>query len=331
MSLRMIPIKATFQKMARVVRDLARKSDKKIEFVTVGEETMLDKSVVDRIGDPLIHLVRNAVDHGIEQTIEDRFQAGKNPVGRIVLNAYHKGGNIFVEVQDDGRGLNREAIRKKAIERGLIKPEHKLNDSEIFNLILLPGFSTAARVTDVSGRGVGMDVVKRSIEDLRGNIDITSEPGAGTTISLRLPLTLAIIDGMLVRIGNERYIIPTLSIVESFRPRSKDITTVAGKGEMVSIRDRMIPLFRLANLFNIRDSAHQIEDSIIIVVEDSGRMTGIMVDELLGQQSTVIKTLGVLKGLNGISGGSIMTDGSVGIILDVAGIVKLALGGKTAH
>lgn len=328
MSLRMIPIKATFQKMARVVRDLARKSDKKIEFITQGEETMLDKSVVDRIGDPLIHLVRNAVDHGIESTHDDRRRAGKNSVGRIVLTAFHKGGNIYVEIRDDGRGLNRGAIQSKALEKGLIRDGHQLSDSEIYNLILLPGFSTARKVTDVSGRGVGMDVVKRTIDDLRGNIDITSKPGNGTTISLRLPLTLAIIDGMLVRIGDERYIIPTLSIIESIRPRVQDITTVVNKGEMVTIRDRLIPLFRLADLFHIKGTPQKIEDSIVIVVEDSGRMTGIMVDELLGQQSTVIKSLGALKGLIGISGGSIMTDGSVGIILDISGIVKLATGEK---
>ncbi len=329
MSLRMIPVKATFQKMARVVRDLARKSDKKIEFITQGEDTMLDKSVVDRIGDPLIHLVRNAVDHGIELKHEDRRREGKDSVGRIVLTAFHKGGNIYVEISDDGRGLNRDAIQKKAVEKGLIREGHQLSDNEIYNLILLPGFSTAGKVTDVSGRGVGMDVVKRTIEDLRGNIDINSEPGSGTTISLRLPLTLAIIDGMLVRIGEERYIIPTLSIVESVRPHVEDITTVVNKGEMISIRDSLIPLFRLSDLFKIKDSVQEIEKSIVIVVEDSGIKTGIMVDELLGQQSTVIKSLGALKGLTGISGGSIMTNGSVGIILDIGGIVKLATGEKT--
>jgi two-component system chemotaxis sensor kinase CheA len=315
--------------MARVVRDLARKSDKKIEFITQGEDTMLDKSVVDRIGDPLIHLVRNAVDHGIEPKHEDRRRGGKNSVGRIVLTAFHKGGNIYVEISDDGRGLNRDAIQKKAVEKGLIREGHQLSDNEIYNLILLPGFSTAGKVTDVSGRGVGMDVVKRTIEDLRGNIDINSEPGSGTTISLRLPLTLAIIDGMLVRIGEERYIIPTLSIVESVRPHVEDITTVVNKGEMISIRDSLIPLFRLSDLFKIKDSVQEIEKSIVIVVEDSGIKTGIMVDELLGQQSTVIKSLGALKGLTGISGGSIMTNGSVGIILDIGGIVKLATGEKT--
>jgi len=329
MSLRMIPIKATFQKMARVVRDLAKKSSKKIEFITRGEETMLDKSVVDRIGDPLIHLVRNAVDHGIESSYDDRRRCGKNPVGRIVLTAFHKGGNIYVEIRDDGRGLDRAAILHKAAEKGLIREGQQLTEREIYNLILLPGFSTAAKVTDVSGRGVGMDVVKRTIEDLRGTIDIHSDHGIGTTITLRLPLTLAIIDGMLVRIGTERYIIPTLSIVESIRPRPDDITTVVNRGEMVAVRDKLIPLLRLAELFHIGDAAQVIENCIVIVVEDSGRLTGILVDELLGQQSTVIKSLGALKGLAGISGGSIMTDGSVGIILDIAGVVKLAFGENT--
>ena len=326
MSLRMIPIKPTFQKMARVVRDLAKKGSKKIEFITQGEETMLDKSVVDRIGDPLIHLVRNAVDHGIESSHDDRRRNGKNPVGRISLNAFHKGGNIYVEIRDDGRGLDRAAIIRKAAEKGMIREGQQLSEREIYNLILLPGFSTAAKVTDVSGRGVGMDVVKRTIEDLRGTIDIHSEHGTGTTITLRLPLTLAIIDGMLVRIGTERYIIPTLSIVKSIRPCPEDVTTVVNKGEMVAVRDTLIPLLRLARLFDIRDAVQNIEDGIVIVVEDSGRMTGLLVDELLGQQSTVIKSLGALKGMAGISGGSIMTDGSVGIILDIAGVVKLAFG-----
>jgi two-component system chemotaxis sensor kinase CheA len=291
-----------------------------------GEETMLDKSVVDRIGDPLIHLVRNAVDHGIEPTPRDRILAGKEAGGEITLTAFHKGGNIYVEIQDDGRGLDRDAIQRRAFEKGLIREDHTLSDYEIYNLILLPGFSTARKVTDVSGRGVGMDVVKKTIEDLRGNINIASIPGEGTTVSLKLPLTLAIIDGMLVRIGEERYIIPTLSIVESVRPKIEDVNSIANKGEMIVIRDKMIPLFRLADLFKIKGAQQCIDDSIVIVVEDSGRMTGIMVDELLGQQSTVIKSLGALKGLTGISGGSIMSDGSVGIILDIAGIVKLAIG-----
>ncbi|MCX8042912.1 MAG: chemotaxis protein CheA [Desulfobacterota bacterium] len=328
MSLRMIPVKGTFQKMARVVRDLAKKSGKNIEFITRGENTMLDKSVVDRIGDPLIHLVRNAVDHGIESNPENRIMNGKPPHGTIELTAFHKGGNIYIEIKDDGKGLSKNLILEKAKQRGLLRENQTLSDREIFNFIFLPGFSTAQQVTDVSGRGVGMDVVKRAIEDLRGNIDIQSEEGKGTIFSLRLPLTLAIIDGMLVRIGDERYIIPTLSIVEAIRPKSSDLVTVVNRGEMIKIRDRLIPLFRLSHLFDIKNAEQDPTRGIIIVVEDSGKITGLLVDELLGQQSTVIKSLGAyMKGLTGISGGSIMSDGKVGIIIDVAGIIKLA----TAH
>jgi len=273
----------------------------------------------------LIHLVRNSVDHGIESSSEQRVKEGKNAAGKIELTAFHKGGNIYIEIKDDGRGLNKNVIIEKAKERGLMREGQSLSDREIYNFIFLPGFSTAQKVTDVSGRGVGMDVVKRTIEDLRGNIDIVSAPGNGTTFSLRLPLTLAIIDGMLVRIGSERYIIPTLSIVEAIRPKQGDIATIVNRGEMIKIREKLIPLFRLARLFKIESAQQDPTEGIVIVVEDSGKMTGIMVDELLGQQSTVIKSLGAfMKGLVGISGGSIMSDGKVGIIVDIAGIVKLA-------
>jgi len=325
MSLRMIPVKGTFQKMSRVVRDLAKKGDKKIEFTVKGEDTMLDKSVVDKIGDPLIHLVRNSVDHGIEKSTEERKNANKSETGNVILRAFHKGGNIYIEIEDDGRGLNKDAILHKAMEKGLVRDGQALSEREIFNLVFLPGFSTAKKVTDVSGRGVGMDVVRKTLEELRGNIEIVSEPGFGSTFSLRLPLTLAIIDGMLVGVGRERYIVPTLSIVESIRPSREDLNTIANRGEMIQIRDRLIPLFRLSNLFRIEGAKDDPTEGLIIVVEDSGNMTGILVDELLGQQSTVIKSLGdTLKGLPGISGGSIMSDGKVGLILDIAGIVKLA-------
>ncbi len=325
MSLRMIPVRATFQKMARVVRDVAKKSNKKIDFVLHGEDTMLDKSVVDKIGDPLIHLVRNSVDHGIEPTVEERKKAGKSETGKIDLVAFHKGGNIYIEIKDDGRGLNRDSIVAKAKEKGLVRDGQNLTDKEISSLIFLPGFSTARQVTDVSGRGVGMDVVRKNIEELRGNVEITTESGRGSVFSLRLPLTLAIIDGMLVRVGAEKYIIPTLSIIESFRPADKDILTVVNRCEMIKIRDTLIPLVRLASIFKIEGSVQNSTEGIVIVVEDSGKKTGLFVDQLLGQQSTVIKSLGSsMKGLPGISGGSIMADGRVGIILDVAGIVKLA-------
>ena len=325
MSLRMIPVRATFQKMARVVRDISKKSNKLVVFNTIGDDTMLDKSVVDRIGDPLIHLVRNSVDHGIELSPDDRVRAGKDKTGKIELSSFHKGGNIHIEIKDDGRGLDMNAILKKAMDKGLVKEGQSLSEREIYNLILLPGFSTAKKVTDVSGRGVGMDVVKRNIDDLRGNIEISSEPGNGSLFSLKLPLTLAIIDGMLVRIGNEKYIIPTLSIVKSVRPAPDDISTVINRGEMIKIRDALIPLFRLSDLFNIENAKTDLTEGIVIVVEDSGKLTGLLVDELLGQQSTVIKNLGAsMKGITGISGGSILSDGQVGLILDIAGIIKLA-------
>ena len=331
MTLRMIPVKATFQKMARVVRDLAKKSGKKIEFVSSGEDAMLDKSVVDRIGDPLIHLVRNSVDHGIESSSAVRVAANKSEVGKIELNAYHKGGNIHIEIKDDGKGLDKETILEKARERGLTREGQVLSDREIFNFIFLPGFSTAKKVTDVSGRGVGMDVVNRAIDELRGHVDISSESGIGTTFSLRLPLTLAIIDGMIVLIGTERYIIPTLSIVEAVRPDCESITSIVNRCEMISIRDKIIPLFRLATLFGIADARQDPAEGIVIVVEDSGKMAGILVDELLDQQSIVIKSMGAsMKGLRGVSGGSILSDGRVGIIIDVADIVKLAMSGAVA-
>jgi two-component system chemotaxis sensor kinase CheA len=292
---------------------------------------MLDKSVVDRIGDPLIHLVRNSVDHGIESSSSQRVASNKNETGKIELNAYHKGGNIYIEVKDDGRGLDKQTIFEKAKERGLAREGQVLSDREIFNFILLPGFSTASKLTEVSGRGVGMDVVKRAMDDLRGNIDIVSEEGTGTTFTLRLPLTLAIIDGMLVRIGAERYIIPTLSIVEAVRPDHDSITSLVNRGEMITIRDNIIPLFRLGTLFSITDARQNPAEGIVIVVEDSGKMAGILVDELLGQQSIVIKSMGAtMKGLPGVSGGSILSDGRVGIIIDVAGIVKLAMSGGHA-
>ena len=325
MSLRMIPVRATFQKMARVVRDLSKKSNKLVVFNTNGEDTMLDKSVVDRIGDPLIHLIRNSVDHGIELSPDDRVRAGKDKTGKIELSSFHKGGNIHIEIKDDGRGLDMNAILKKAMDKGLVKEGQSPSEREIYNLILLPGFTTAKKVTDVSGRGVGMDVVKRNIDDLRGNIEISSEPGNGSLFSLKLPLTLAIIDGMLVRIGNEKYIIPTLSIVKSVRPAPDEISTVINRGEMIKIRDALIPLFRLSDLFNIKNAKTDLTEGIVIVVEDSGKLTGLLVDELLGQQSTVIKNLGAsMKGIVGISGGSILSDGHVGLILDIAGIIKIA-------
>lgn len=329
LSLRMVPVKSTFQKMARMVRDLAKKAGKKIEFEMSGEDTELDRSVVDAIGDPLIHLVRNAVDHGIEGSSEERRKVGKSEAGRVELHAFHKGGNVYIQIKDDGRGLNREAILTKAIEKGLLKEGQSVTDHEIYNLIFAPGFSTAKQVTDVSGRGVGMDVVKRNIDSLRGSVEIETKPGKGSTFSLRLPLTLAIIDGMVVKVGEERYIIPTISIVESLRPKREEVTTVFKRGEVVKVRGELIPLFRVSSLFNSGEAKGDITEALVVVVEEEGKQTGLLVDDLIGQQSTVIKSLGgSMQGIVGISGATIMADGRVGLILDVAGIVKLAANGS---
>ncbi|MFH1744483.1 MAG: chemotaxis protein CheA [bacterium] len=324
-SLRMIPIRSTFQKMARVARDLSKKTGKPLEFVTSGEDTELDKTVVDRIADPLVHLVRNAVDHGLEDSLEMRRQAGKPEIGRVELRAFHKGGNIYIEIEDDGRGLNRESILNKARERGLIQDGDTLSEREIFNLVFEPGFSTAKVVTDVSGRGVGMDVVRRNIMGLRGQIDIQSESGKGSVFAIRLPLTLAIIDGMVVRVGPHRYIIPTLSIVQSVQPQSQELSTILNSGEMARFQGKHVPLFRLGDLFNIEDSEQDPTKGIVVVVEEGEEVAGLLVDDLLGQQQIVIKSLGgFFQGAQGIAGGAIMSDGRVGLILDVGALVKLA-------
>jgi two-component system, chemotaxis family, sensor kinase CheA len=325
MSMRLIPIDTTFRKMSRLVRDLCKKTGKKIELIMEGKETELDKSMVEKLGDPLVHMIRNAVDHGIEENAEQRIAAGKDPVGKIILKAYHQGGNIHIDITDDGRGLDKGIITAKAIERGIIKGTENMSDEDIFSLIFEPGFSTAKQVTDVSGRGVGMDVVKNNIESVRGNVRIVSEPGKGSTFTLVLPLTMAIIDGMIVRVGSERYILPLLSIIESFQPKKQMISTVTGKAEMVPFRDRLLPLFRLADLYDIMDAQTDPTQALVVVIEDTGRRIALLVDELLGQNQTVIKNLGEGLGeVDGIAGASIMPDGKPGLIIDVNGLVKLA-------
>jgi two-component system, chemotaxis family, sensor kinase CheA len=325
MSLRMVPVRSIFQKMARLVRDLSKKTGKPVNFTMHGEETELDKTVVDKIGDPLVHMVRNSVDHGLEDTPEMRIQAGKPPMGNVTLRAFHMGGNIHIQVEDDGRGLNRDAILRKALERGLISESDNLSDREIWNLIFEPGFSTAKQVTEVSGRGVGMDVVKRNIESLRGQVDIQSEQGKGSVFTIRLPLTLAIIDGMVVRVGEERYIIPTLSIVISLRPDKQNLNTVVGRGETLKLQGKLVPVLRLHKLFGIPDAVTDLSDGTIIVLESEGSHVGLLVDEILGQQQIVIKSLGdTFKDTPGIASGAIMPDGLVGLILDVGGLMKLS-------
>ncbi len=328
-SLRMVPVRSTFQKMARLARDLAKRSGKRVEFVMSGEDTELDKTLVDRIGDPLVHMVRNAVDHGLEASLTERRKAGKPETGRVELRAFHRGGNIHIEIEDDGRGLDREAILAKGLERGLVREGDSLSDREVFNLIFQPGFSTAKTITDVSGRGVGMDVVKRDIEALRGQVEIQSRLSKGSVFSLRLPLTLAIIDGMVVRAGTERYIIPTLSIVRCIRPKPHDLSTVLKRGQMLSLHGRLIPVFRLADLFRIEDAPPSPAEGVVVVVEEDLRQVGLFADELLGQQQIVIKTLGQsMQGVASISGGAIMPDGRVGLILDIGGLVRLAGSGE---
>ncbi|HOT77278.1 MAG TPA: chemotaxis protein CheA, partial [Candidatus Wallbacteria bacterium] len=325
MTMRMIPFRATFQKMARVVRDISSKNGKQIDFITSGKETEVDRNLVDIINDALMHMVRNAVDHGIEPS-EDRRKAGKPEKGTVILSAFHSGGNVVIEVKDDGKGLDRPKIVKKAIEKGLIKSDDTMSDSDVFSLVFLPGFSTADQITDISGRGVGMDVVKTSIESLRGRIDISSIPGNGCCFSIKVPLTLAVTDGMLIKVGSQRYIIPTANIYLTFRPKIEDIFTMAGRGEMVMLHGKMIPVFRLNKIFNISHSIENPWESLFVVIDDGdNKHCAILVDELLGQQQIVAKPLGAALGkIEGVSGGAILGDGKVGLIIDTKEIVNIA-------
>ncbi|MEZ6116002.1 MAG: chemotaxis protein CheA [Pirellulaceae bacterium] len=319
LSLRMVPIAATFQKMARVVRDVSKKLGKEVQFITFGDETELDKTVVDQIGDPLVHMVRNAVDHGVEMP-SDRERAGKPTAGRVELRAFQQGGNIYIELQDDGKGLNRKTLLNKAIEKGIVDSSENLSDNEICNLIFAPGFSTANEVTDVSGRGVGMDVVRRNVEALQGSVSIRSEEGKGSTISVRLPLTLAILDGLLVRLGHEVYIIPLLSVVESIRVSPDQIKRIVGVGEVITLRGEVIPLLRLHQALQ-RGNGQDYEDGLLVIVEDQGRRMALMVDELLGQQQVVIKNLETnFRKVPGIAGATILGDGRVALIVDIYGV-----------
>lgn len=324
MSMRMVPIKATFQKMVRLVRDLARNSGKRVALQMSGEDTEIDRNVVDELYEPMVHMIRNSVDHGLE-TPAERSAAGKDEQGLVQLRAYHKGGNIVIEIEDNGRGLNRERIIEKAIRTGLIESEAGMSESEIFDLIFHPGFSTAQQVTDVSGRGVGMDVVKKGIEKLRGRLDVESAEGKGTTVIISLPLTLAIIEGMVVRVGKERYILPTMAILESFKPKKEEYYTVKQRGEMVMTRGNLIPLIRLDKLFHIEADAEAPWDGLVVVVENKEEQRGLLLDELLGQEEIVIKSLGeALKHTKGLAGGAILGDGRVGLILDIAGLFEIA-------
>lgn len=322
MSMRMVPIRSTFERMARIIRDLARKCGKQVRLEMSGEDTDLDKNVVEELVDPLTHMVRNAVDHGIESE-DDRLTMGKPAHGSVHLNAYHKGGNIVIELRDDGQGLDRDKIFKKAVERGLIQSDAQLNDEEIFALIFQPGFSTAEQISDISGRGVGMDVVRRNIEGLRGRVEVTSELGKGSTFTIRLPLTLAIIDGMVIGVGAERYILPMTAIVRSLRPEKDDVFYVMGKGEMIRLQEEILPVVRLYKRFGVCPLRENIWESLVVVVEAEGKRCGVMVDELLGMQQVVIKGLvDHLRKEPCLSGCAILGDGRVGLILDANGVVR---------
>jgi len=318
MAMRMHQVSQLFQRMARLVRDLARKTGKQVNLELSGEDTELDRNLVEELGDPLMHMVRNAVDHGVEPP-DARVAAGKDPTARVNLRAFHQGGFINIEISDDGRGIAREKILEKARQRGLLSGagDH-LSDQEVFSFIFEPGFSTAEKITDVSGRGVGMDVVRKQIAKLRGRIDIRSKPGAGTTFVLKLPLTLAIIEGLVVGVGNERYILPLFAVKEMFRPLPDALSTVPGGGEMVLVRGALLPILRLHTRFGVEPTSNDPAAGVCIVVENARRKFCVLVDELIGKQEVVIKSLGAtFKHVTGVAGGSILGDGRVGLILDV--------------
>jgi two-component system chemotaxis sensor kinase CheA len=327
MSMRMVPLRATFRKMERLVRDVAAQQQKQVELILEGEDTEVDRTIAEKFADPLMHMVRNAVDHAIEGP-EARVASGKPPMGTIHLRAYHRSGNIIIEVEDDGLGLNRGRIIEKAVKHGLLRSGAVLEERELLSLILQPGFSTADVVTAISGRGVGMDVVAKNIAQLRGKIEVKSEPGHGTTFTIRLPLTLAIIDGLIIGVGGRRYILPTSAVRESFHPKSCTITSLPGDAEMVQIRQDLMPLLRLRDHFRLLNDATSVGPGILVVIESDGKKRCLLADELLGKQEVVIKNLGeVFQTDPMVSGGAILGDGCVGLILDASALVHLESAG----
>ncbi|HME06525.1 MAG TPA: chemotaxis protein CheA [Bryobacteraceae bacterium] len=316
MSMRMVPIGQLFRKMNRLVRDVARQTGKQVELECSGEETELDRNIVENLSDALMHMVRNSVDHGIEPP-EARQAAGKPVEGRVILRASHQAGHITIEITDDGQGLDRAAILNKARERGLVAENAEPGDSELFSLIFHPGFSTAQQVTAVSGRGVGMDVVRRQVEKMRGKIDIRSARGAGTTFDIKLPLTMAIIDGLVAGVGNERFVVPVFAVRELVRPTEEMLSTVHERDEMALVRGSLLPIVRLYRRFGVQPKTEDLCASVLIVAESRGRCFCLAVDELIGKQEVVIKSLGeTLQGIRGVTGGAILGDGRVGLILD---------------
>jgi len=321
----MLPISFVFSRFPRLVHDISSKLNKKIELKLVGENTEVDKAVVELINDPLVHLIRNSLDHGIEMP-DARVAAGKPETGTIELKAYHRGGHIVIEITDDGHGLNRSKLVAKAVEKGLIDANANLSDKQAYELIFMPGFSTAEKLTDISGRGVGMDVVRKNIQALGGNIEIISELGKGTTFAIHLPLTLAILDGQSIAVGDETYIVPLVSIVESINITEKMLNRVAGKGETFRLRNEYIPIIRMNEIFSVKSGkASKMAEGTIVVVEAQGVRCGLFVDELRGQQQVVIKSLEAnYRRVEGISGATILGDGSVALILDIPGLVRLS-------
>ncbi|MEO9386606.1 chemotaxis protein CheW [Chromobacterium phragmitis] len=329
MSIRMTPIAFVFNRFPRVVRDLAGKLGKQVDLKMVGENTELDKGFIEKLSDPLTHLVRNSLDHGIESTAE-REAKGKSRAGRLTLRAFHQGGSIVIEVSDDGAGLNRERILAKARERGMPVSDN-MPDQEVWGLIFEAGFSTAAEVTDVSGRGVGMDVVKRNIQNMGGRIEIDSMPDIGTTMSIKLPLTLAIMDGMSVRVGDEIYVLPLGFILESMQPEPRAIKTVSGRGEVVHIRGEYLPIIALSRYFNVGKARQRADEGILVVVEASGIRVALLVDDLIGQQQFVVKNLETnYRKVDGLSGATILGDGQVALILDISTIARSNSGARGA-
>jgi two-component system chemotaxis sensor kinase CheA len=335
MEIRMVPLAAVFQRMHRIVRDMGKKLGKNVQLQLAGEETEVDKNIIDHISDPLMHLVRNAVDHGLE-TARERAEAGKPETGTLTLEALNNGGEVLITVRDDGRGLDKRRILEKAKARQLLhRPEADMTDKEIFQLIFLPGFSTKEEITEFSGRGVGMDVVVQNIAAVGGTIAVDSRPGEGTVFTIKIPLTLAIIDAMNVRVGEAQYTLPTTSIKESFKPLASDVITAPDGREMIMVRGECYPILRIHELFRVSAEHTQIHDGILIMAEHEGRGICILVDELVGQQQVVVKALPpYLRRLNhvdGISGCTLLGDGNISLILDVQGLLKMTQEGVNDH
>jgi two-component system chemotaxis sensor kinase CheA len=324
MRVRMLPVGSVFSRFPRLVRDLSARLGKQIRLQLSGEQTELDKTVLEKIGDPLVHLVRNSVDHGIE-TVTERLAAGKSAEGTITLNAFHKGGTIKIVISDDGKGLHRDKLLEKARAKGLISADAVLTDQQVNELIFMPGFSTAAQTTDLSGRGVGMDVVRRNIKELGGEVELKSEPGKGTTTTITLPLTLAIVDGQTVQVGRETYIVPLVAIIESLQLRDGAAHEVFEHGEVFRFRGDYVPVIRLHEVFGIEPRSRDLTDGLLMVVEGDGRRAGLFIDALLGQQQVVIKSMEThYARIPGVGGATILGEGSVALILDVPGLLRLA-------